>query len=48
MKAVEVFTPGKIPTVTFVGEHLKRNEGLMRDALDQGGMLISLPSSGRI
>ncbi|MEV8520902.1 hypothetical protein ABZR86_13980 [Dyella marensis] len=42
MKAVEVFTPGKIPTVTFVDDHLKRNEGLLRDALEQGGMLVSL------
>lgn len=42
MRAVDIFTPGKTPTVTFVDEHLKKNEGLLRDALEQGGMLISL------
>jgi hypothetical protein len=42
MRAVDIFTPGKAPTVTFVGDHLARRETMLRDALEQGGMLISI------
>ncbi|HEY4294796.1 AAA family ATPase [Luteibacter sp.] len=42
MRAVDIFTPGKAPTVTFVGDHLAKREGMLRDALEQGGMLISI------
>lgn len=42
MRAVDIFTPGKAPTVTFVGDHLARRESMLRDALEQGGMLISI------
>lgn len=42
MKSTEVFIPGKAPTITLVDEHLKIRENALRDALEQGGMLISL------
>jgi hypothetical protein len=42
MRAVEVFTPTKIPTVTFVHEHLREREERLRDSLDQGGVLVSI------
>ncbi|WP_155524173.1 hypothetical protein [Burkholderia sp. PAMC 28687] len=42
MKASEIFTPGKTPTVTLINEHLVERRQLFEDALDQGGMLISI------
>lgn len=42
MKARDVFTPGRFPTVTFVDQHLKDKEKQLRNALDTGGLLISI------
>lgn len=42
MKAKDVFTPGRYPTVTFVDEHLKEKEKQLRNAIDTGGLLVSI------
>lgn len=42
MKAVEVFTPGKLPAVTYVDDHLKERSRTLIDALETGGVVISL------
>lgn len=42
MDAKSVFTPGSMPTVTFVGTHLQKRGEIFRDALDQGGTLINI------
>lgn len=45
MRATEVFTPGKNPTVTFVGDHLEQRVQTFRDAREQGLLItISGPS----
>jgi len=42
MKAKDVFTPGRFPTVTFIEDHLTEKRKLLDDALDAGSMLISI------
>lgn len=42
MKAKEVFTPGRFPTVTFVGDHLAEKSNHLKSAIDSGGLIISL------
>ncbi|MDR5883596.1 hypothetical protein [Caballeronia sp. LZ032] len=42
MRATEIFTPGRTPTVTLVREHLVERRQAFEDALEQGGMLISI------
>lgn len=42
MNAVDVFTPGKTPTVTLVDDHLQKRRQIFEDALSQGGMLITI------
>lgn len=42
MKASTVFTPGKLPDVTFIGDHLVQRTRDLNDALDAGGTAISL------
>ncbi|WKZ83926.1 hypothetical protein N5B55_09000 [Ralstonia pickettii] len=45
MRATEVFTPGKNPTITFVREHLESREQTFKDAREQGLLItISGPS----
>lgn len=42
MKAKDVFTPGRYPTFTFVGEHLIERANHLKGAVDSGGLIISL------
>jgi hypothetical protein len=42
MKIFDVFTPGKVPTVTFVDDHLVKGKELFKNADAQGGMLINI------
>ncbi|WP_432263030.1 hypothetical protein [Cupriavidus sp. TMH.W2] len=42
MKATQVFTPGKLPDVTYIDAHLKDRATLLHDALDTGAAVISL------
>lgn len=42
MRAVEVFTPGKLPVVTYIDDHLKERAKLLHDALDMGAAVVSL------
>ena len=42
MKASEIFTPGKFPVHTFVGDHLQEKREQLLDTLDAGAMLISI------
>lgn len=42
MKATEVFTPGKLPDVTYVDDHLKERARILHDALETGAAVISL------
>lgn len=42
MKCTEVFTPGKLPTVTFIDDHIKDKQVHLRDALEMGASVISL------
>lgn len=42
MKATEVFTPGKTPSVTLVDDHLVKRREVFNDALAQGGMLVTI------
>lgn len=42
MRATEVFTPGKLPEVTYVDDHLKERSRILADALDTGAAVISL------
>lgn len=45
MRATEVFTPGQMPTVTLVRDHLARREQLFKDAREQHLLItISGPS----
>lgn len=45
MRATEVFTPGKTPTITLVREHLAQREQAFKDAREQGLLItISGPS----
>jgi len=40
MKATDVFTPQRLPTVTLVKDHLGSLEEKYKDALDEGGKLV--------
>ena len=40
MKATDVFTPTKYPTVTLVTDHLADMKQAYRDAMDEGGKLV--------
>jgi hypothetical protein len=42
MKTTEVFTPGKLPQVTYVDDHLKERSKVLADALEAGAAVISL------
>ena len=42
MRAVNVFTPGKLPEMTYVDDHLKERAMVLADALDAGAAVISL------
>ena len=42
MRATEVFTPGKIPEITYIDDHLKGSAQTLLDALETGGAVISL------
>lgn len=42
MKTKDVFTPGRFPTHTFVDDHLEEKGQQLRDALDDGSMLVSI------
>lgn len=42
MKAADVFTPGRFPTVTYVEDHLVEKKKQLEDTLDAGSMLISI------
>lgn len=42
MRATEVFTPGKLPEITYVDDHLKERAQALADALDTGAAVISL------
>lgn len=42
MRATEVFTPGKLPEVTYIDDHLKDRSRILADALDTGAAVISL------
>lgn len=42
MKTKDVFTPGTFPTVTFVKSHLEEKTRHLRDALEAGGLVVSL------
>ncbi|MEO6561710.1 MAG: hypothetical protein ABIN99_01510 [Nitrosospira sp.] len=42
MKAKDVFTPGRFPTVTYVEDHLVEKKQQLEDTLDAGSMLISI------
>jgi hypothetical protein len=42
LRASEVFTPGKLPEITFIDDHLIARSKLLLDALDMGAAVISL------
>lgn len=42
MRIQEIFTPGRFPQWTYVDSHIKDKEQHLRDALDEGSMLISI------
>ena len=42
MRATEVFTPGKLPDVTYIDDHLKEQSRVLMDALETGAVVISL------
>ena len=42
MRATEVFTPGKFPSVTYIDDHLKERSRILSDALETGATVISL------
>ncbi|WP_313396905.1 hypothetical protein [Pantoea septica] len=42
MKAIEVFTPGRTPSVTYVDNHLKEKGTQLLDALEMGNLLIAI------
>lgn len=42
MRAPQVFTPGKLPEITYVDDHLKERARILHDALDTGAAVISL------
>lgn len=42
MRATEVFTPGKLPQVTYIDDHLKERAKILTDALETGAAVISI------
>lgn len=42
MKASEIFTPTKLPDITFVDDHLHEKTKILRQSLDMGATVISL------
>ncbi|MBV8047206.1 MAG: hypothetical protein JO171_08645 [Paludibacterium sp.] len=42
MKANQVFTPGKEPSITYIDDHLIERARMLHDALDAGAAVISL------
>ena len=42
MKAIEVFTPGKSPSITYVDDQLIERKDTLLDALEMGAAVISL------
>lgn len=42
MRATDVFTPGKLPGVTYIDDHLKEQSKILNDALETGAVVISL------
>jgi hypothetical protein len=42
MKAKDVFTPGRFPTLTYVDDHLVDKKRQLEDTLEAGSMLISI------
>ncbi len=42
MRSVEVFTPGKLPEVTYIDDHLKERARILHDALEMGAAVVSL------
>jgi hypothetical protein len=42
MKAKDVFTPGRFPTVTYVDDHLTDKKKQLEDTIDAGAMLVSI------
>lgn len=42
IKRTDVFTPTKLPTVTYIADHLRDKETTLRRALDMGGAVITL------
>lgn len=42
MRATDVFTPNRLPEVTYVDDHLKERAKILKDALDTGAAVISL------
>lgn len=42
MRTTEVFTPNKLPGVTFVDDHLKEKERYLLESLQAGPGVISL------
>ncbi len=42
MRASDVFTPGKLPEVTYIDDHLHDRARLLRDSLEMGAAVVSL------
>ena len=42
MRATDVFTPGKLPEITYIDDHLKDRARILLDALETGASVISL------
>lgn len=42
MQTTDVFTPTRIPTVTFIRDHLVEREKILKESLMKGGTLISV------
>ena len=42
MRASEVFTPGKLPEITYIDDHLRERVDILNDALETGAAVISL------
>jgi len=42
MRATDVFTPNRLPDITYVDDHLQERSRVLADALDTGAAVISL------
>jgi hypothetical protein len=42
MKVKDVFTPGSLPTVTFIDDHIKEKQKILADAIEMGSVVISI------